>query len=109
MTEGFENVKNQIGFCGFVKMSMSDELKVNPLNYVADLESPIGVYLRREIFKKETKADAILKGKFHEQIVADQNVDGSWSQLFVRTANNLWNLALLGYDAEDKKIGRAHV
>jgi hypothetical protein len=31
----------------------------------------------------------------YEQIVEDQYSDGSWSQLFVRTANNLWNLALL--------------
>jgi len=83
---------------------MSDELRVNPLNYVAGLESPIGVYLRREIFKKETKADTILERRLYEQTVADQSVDGSWNQLFVRTANNLWNLALLGYDAEDKSV-----
>ncbi len=85
-------------------MNLLDKLKVDPLNYVADLESPVGVYLRREIFKEETKADTILRRRSYEQTVADQNVDGSWSQLFVRTANNLWNLALLGYDAEDKSV-----
>jgi hypothetical protein len=83
---------------------MSDELKVNPLNYVANLESPISVYLRRVIFKKETKADEILKRRLYEHIVPDQSLDGSWNQLFVRTANNLWNLALLGCDAEDKSV-----
>jgi len=81
-----------------------NELNVNPLNYVANLETPIGVYLRREVFKKETNADATLTQKLYEKTVADQSIDGSWSQLFVHTANNLWNLALLGYDAEDRNI-----
>ncbi len=84
--------------------NLSNELKVNSLNYVANLESPIGVYLRRDIFKKETKADTTLKKKLYEKTVADQSADGSWDQLFVRTANNLWNLALLGYDAEDRSV-----
>lgn len=89
---------------GFIKMNVLNELKVNPLNYVANLESPIGVYLRRDIFKKETKADTTLKKKLYAKTVADQSADGSWDQLFVRTANNLWNLALLGYDAEDGRV-----
>ncbi len=88
-------------------MNMSDKLKIDPLNYAAALETPIGVYIRREIFKKETKSDAILKKRLYEQTVADQSVDGSWSQLFVRTANNLWNLALLGFKAEDKSVRKA--
>jgi len=85
-------------------MNGLNELKVNPLNYVADLESPIGVYLRRDIFKKEAKTDTTLKRKLYEKTVADQSADGSWEQLFVRTANNLWDLALLGYDSEDRSI-----
>ena len=91
----------------FSQMNISDKLKVDPLNYAAGLESPIGVYIRREIFKKETKSDAILKKGLYERTVADQSVDGSWSQLFVRTANNLWNLALLGCEAEDKSVRKA--
>lgn len=85
-------------------MSMLDELKVNPLDYIAHLKSPVGVYLRKEVFKKETETDAILKKRLYDQTVADQSVDGSWSQLFVRTANDLWNLALLGYGAQDKSV-----
>jgi hypothetical protein len=88
-------------------MNILVKLKVDPLNYAAGLESPIGVYIRREIFKKETKSDAILKKRLYEQAVADQSVDGSWSQLFVRTANNLWNLALLGCEADDKSVREA--
>jgi len=84
--------------------NLSNKLRVNPLNYVAKLNSPVGVCLRREIFKKETKADTTLKKKLYEKMVADQSVDGSWDQLFVHTANNLWNLALLGYDAEDTNV-----
>ncbi len=84
--------------------SLSDELKVNPLNYVASLESPVGVYLRRAVFRKEKEVDAALKRKLCEKTVAGQSPDGSWDQLFVNTANNLWNLALLGYDAEDKNV-----
>lgn len=84
--------------------NVSSELKVDPLDYAASLESPIGIYLRRDIFKKETNADATLKKELYEKTVADQSTDGSWSQLFVHTANNLWNLALLGYDAEDKSV-----
>ena len=85
-------------------MNVLNELKVNPLDYVANLESPIGIYLRREVFKKETKNDSTLKRKLYEKTVADQAKDGSWDQLFVRTANNLWNLALMGYNAEDSSI-----
>jgi hypothetical protein len=85
-------------------MNVLNELKVNPLNYVANLESPISVYLRRAIFKKEAKTDTTLKRKLYKKTVADQSTDGSWDQLFVRTANKLWNLALLDYDAEDGSI-----
>lgn len=84
--------------------NLSKKLKVDPLNYVPNIESPIGVYLRREIFKRETEADARLKKRLSEKMVADQSADGSWSQLFVHTANNLWNLALLGHDAEHRSI-----
>jgi hypothetical protein len=85
-------------------MNMLDDLKVNPLNYVGGLESPIGVYIRREILEKETDSDAILRKRLCEQTVADQSEDGSWNQLFVQTTNNLWNLALLGYRAENKSV-----
>jgi hypothetical protein len=88
-------------------MGAFDELKVDPLNYVEHLESPIGICLRREIFRKENNSDAILKRKLYEQAVAEQSADGSWSQLFVRTANNLWDLALLGCEAEDKRVKKA--
>ena len=88
-------------------MSMLDKLEVDPLIYIAGLESPVGVYLRREVFKKETKSDSILKERLYKQKVADQCEDGSWNQLFVRTANNLWNLALLGCEAEDKSVRKA--
>jgi hypothetical protein len=88
-------------------MNLSVKLKVDPLNYAAGLESPVGVYVRREIFKKEPKSDAVLKKRLYEQAVADQSEDGSWSQLFVRTANNLWNLALLGCEAEDRSVRKA--
>jgi len=83
---------------------MLENLTVNPLNYVEDLESPIGVYLRKEIFKKQTKTDKTLKKELHEEIVADQLADGSWNQLFAYTANNLWNLALLGHNAENESV-----
>lgn len=85
-------------------MNVLNELKVSPLNYVANLESPIGVYLRRNTLNEKTKADTTLKKKLYEKTVADQSADGSWDQLFVRTANNLWNLALLDCDAEDRSI-----
>jgi hypothetical protein len=87
-------------------MNALDELKFNPFDYVATLKSPIGVYLRREIFGKKIEADTTLTRELHEKTVAGQSADGSWDQLFVRTANNLWNLALLGNDAKDKNINR---
>jgi hypothetical protein len=86
------------------KMSALERVKKNPLNYVANLDSPIGIYLRRELFKKEPALDAALKKKLYEKTVANQSEDGSWDQLFVTTANNLWNLALLGFDAEDPSV-----
>jgi hypothetical protein len=82
-------------------MGFLDELKANPASYVSRLKSPIGVYLRRELFKKEADADTALKRELHDKTVAGQSQDGSWNQMFVDTANNLWNLALLGYDAKD--------
>jgi len=84
--------------------NLAGKFRVDPFNYVTDLQSPIGVYLRREVFKKERRTDAVLKTKLHDKIVTGQSTDGSWDELFVRTANNLWNLALLGYDAQDKSI-----
>lgn len=85
-------------------MSGLNGLRVDPLNYVASLESPISVYLKRELFKKESEVDATLKAELYEKMVPEQSADGSWNQLFVRTANNLWNLALLGYDAKDRAV-----
>jgi len=82
----------------------TEELKVNPFNYVAKLESPVGVFLRREVFKKEDGNDASIARKLYEKVVSQQSTDGSWNHLFVHTANNLWNLALLGYDAGDSSI-----
>ena len=82
------------------------KLKVDPLKFAGKLESPIGVYLRREVLRKEAKADEALKKKLHDKIMAAQSPDGSWNQLFVTTANNLWDLWLLGYDAQDNAVRR---
>lgn len=82
----------------------SATFKVDPLSYVDKLETPIGVYLRREIFKKETNADETLKKKLYDKMAQSQSPNGSWDQLLVHTANNLWNLALLGYKAEDASV-----
>ncbi len=83
---------------------ISVELKVDPLKYVRSLKSPIGIYLRRVVFDEETKHDNTLKKKLHDKIVSNQSEDGSWSNLIVDTANNLWNLGLLGYGRDDDKI-----
>jgi len=77
-------------------------LRADPLDFVEDLESPIGVYLRRDVFGK--KGDAGLRKELHKKIVSRQSSDGSWNQLFVHTANNLWDLALLGYGAKDRSV-----
>jgi len=82
------------------------KFKADPLKFVAKLDSPIGVYLRREVFRKETKADPALKKKLHDKIEAAQSADGSWNQLFVTTSNNLWDLALLGFNAQDTSVRR---
>ena len=84
-------------------MSITNKLKSDPLTYAAGLESPIGVYIRREIFKKK-QGDSSLRKRLYEETVVGQSSDGSWDQLFVRTANNLWNLALLGCEAEDRSV-----
>jgi hypothetical protein len=78
--------------------------EVDPFNYLGKLETPIGVYLRREVFKKETSTDEALKNKLYDKMVQSQSANGSWNQLLVHTANNLWNLALLGYNAEDSSV-----
>jgi len=85
-------------------IGMRDELKTDPLKCVERMKSPIGIYLRREVFKKESKNDPVLKNRLYEQTVANQSGDGSWNQLFVQTANNLWNLRLLGCNPRDKNV-----
>jgi len=85
-------------------MNTLNKLKINPVNYVNSLDSPIGIYLRREILKKEGEADATLKKKTYQKTVAEQSPDGSWDQSFVKTANNLWNHALLGYNEKDPSV-----
>jgi hypothetical protein len=82
-------------------MSILEELKVDPSSYVSALKSPIGIYLRKRVFEKENGADKVLRGNLYQRIIADQSADGSWDQLFVQTANNLWNLFLLDYSAEN--------
>jgi hypothetical protein len=81
-----------------------DELKADPWTFAASLHSPIGVYLRREVFKRKAEDDADLVRDLYEKTVADQLSDGSWDQLFVATANSLWNLALLGYNAKNSSV-----
>ena len=57
-------------------MKMSEELRVDPLDYVEGLESPIGVYLRREVFGKSGD-DAALRKDLHGKITSKQSDDGS--------------------------------
>ena len=98
--------ENEKTGCGSDMMSLMDRLRVDPAEYVLGVESPIGIYLRREILKKEKKSDSKLEKEIHEKMVAGQSVDGSWNQLFVETANNLWNLALLGYDEASESVDK---
>jgi hypothetical protein len=88
-------------------MNVLERLRADPFNYVAKLDSPIGIYLRRELFRKEIAVDATLRKELYEKMVGEQSADGSWDQLFVKTANNLWDLALLGFraDAQGVKTG----
>lgn len=83
---------------------MLEDLKDNSLDYLANLESPIGIYLRQALFREEARCKTTLREKLHDEIVAGQSANGSWNQLFVRTANNLWNLALMGYEPEDASV-----
>lgn len=80
------------------------ELKADPLTYVRNLKSPIGIYLRRDVLKEEARGDKALKAKWHKKMAVSQSGNGSWDQLFVHSANNLWNLALLGYDSDDESV-----
>jgi hypothetical protein len=79
-------------------------LKVDPITYVTGLNSPIGVYLREKVFLKTTRSEDGLKKELYEKTVSLQSADGSWNQLFVQTANSLWNLSLMGYNLKDPNI-----
>ncbi len=85
-------------------MGLVIKLKVDPVDYVSHLRSPVGLYLKRELLKKDSKSSTILRQELYDKTLMGQSQDGSWNQLFVETANNLWNLALLGYDAEDSAV-----
>jgi hypothetical protein len=74
------------------------------MKYVEGMKSPIGTYLRREVFKKAAKNDLALNSELYEQTIAGQSTGGSWNQVFVYTANNLWNLFLLGCNSRDKSV-----
>lgn len=86
--------------------SVSENLRSDPLDYVRGLKSPVGAYLRREVFKRKDKNDSALSRESYKKIVSKQSSDGSWDHLFVHTANRLWDLALLGYGAGDKHVKR---
>ena len=64
-------------------------LKTNPLNWVKSQKSPIGIYLRRVVFREEAEDDKTVGKELYEKIVSGQSVDGSWKQMFVPTAKNL--------------------
>jgi squalene cyclase len=81
-----------------------DELKAHPSDYVSNLKSPIGVYLRRSVLDKKQKTDVSLRKKLYRKVTSGQSNDGSWNGLFVDTANNLWDLGLLGYGAKDENV-----
>lgn len=89
---------------GIDMRNISEELKVDPFEFTSNLKSPIGVYLRREVHERESKKDGTLKKDFHKRVVSKQSRNGSWNDLFVDTANSLWNLGLLGYSAKDKNV-----
>ncbi|UCD92662.1 MAG: hypothetical protein JSV43_01710 [Methanobacteriota archaeon] len=74
------------------------------MDFVADLDTPVGIHLRRAIFDEETGADTELRKRIHKELISTQLADGSWDQISVHTANNLWNLGLLGYSANDKNV-----
>ncbi len=80
------------------------QLKVDPGDYVANLDTPIGVYLRELISGAQSRSDIKTKKSIHNELVSGQSRNGSWNDLFVDTANNLWNLSLLGYDKKDKNV-----
>ncbi|MCW3981738.1 MAG: hypothetical protein NWE81_01280 [Candidatus Bathyarchaeota archaeon] len=79
-------------------------LKVNPSEYVSTLKTPIGMHLRSAVLEKEALTDRELREELRRSIATCQSADGSWAQLFVHTANNLWNLALLGCDSRDESV-----
>ena len=81
-----------------------EELNADPFDYVKTVNTPIGVYLRREVFQE--KCDTMLKRNLYKRISANQSADGSWNNLFVDTANNLWDLHLLDYEADDVSTKR---
>jgi hypothetical protein len=81
-----------------------DDLKTSPGRYASKLKSPIGVYLREGILREKSKTNGDLKKRLHRKLVGNQSDNGSWNDLFVDTANNLWNLSLLGYDKKDKNV-----
>jgi hypothetical protein len=66
-TEVLFMLRSQNQFVWFSQMNVSDEFKIDPLTYAAGLESPVGVYLRREIFKQETRSDSSLRKRLYQQ------------------------------------------
>lgn len=85
-------------------MDILNKPKIDPGNYVNMLDSPIGIYLRREMLGKVEKADSVLTGKLYQKIANEQSPDGSWDGLFFKTANNLWDLGLMGFDSQDSSV-----
>jgi hypothetical protein len=86
-----------------MKNSLS-HLKVDPGEYVGNLETPIGLHLRELISGSQSRSDIGTKASIHDELVSVQSGNGSWNDLFVHTANNLWNLSLLGYDKKDGSV-----
>ncbi len=80
---------------------LPDMLRIDPLDYVANMGTPIGLYLRSEVLGEVAEGDESLRRKLYREIVEGQAPDGSWGQSFVHTANRLWDLALMGFRSKD--------
>lgn len=77
--------------------------RTDPKAFLAGRETPLGVYVRREILQDVGKGDKALAEKLRREIAGKQQADGSWGHSLPETARAIDSLVDLGFK-EDKAV-----
>jgi len=74
--------------------------RTDPKFFLEKRETPLGVYLRREILQDAKKGDKALAEKLRKELVTKQFADGSWGHSLAETSRTIDSLVDLGFKGD---------